>query len=233
MLLDADVGEAGDIARARETSHDFGRFVRSMVGLDRTANLPDGQITKIPSSPSRKNILLFRNAKSAIYPFPSRPETGAYRDRHERGVGCDGRGLRQARSMIADEWCCPRTEKSCGPDTLTPVSSWRRQTAGDGGKRARLTGESTKETVKTIACGTPGDPGVFVVTTLVCFHIFAYEAAGALRTRRSVRPHFFGRRWCEACPGRNAAAGMRGCVSSSPTASSLRKQGPIATGHHC
>jgi type I restriction enzyme R subunit len=37
MLLDAGVGEAGDIERARKTSHGFGRFVRSLVGLDRTA----------------------------------------------------------------------------------------------------------------------------------------------------------------------------------------------------
>jgi type I restriction enzyme, R subunit len=37
MLLDAGIGEAGDIERARETSKGFGRFVRSMVGLDRAA----------------------------------------------------------------------------------------------------------------------------------------------------------------------------------------------------
>lgn len=37
MLLDAGVGAAGDIERARETSHGFGRFVRSLVGLDRAA----------------------------------------------------------------------------------------------------------------------------------------------------------------------------------------------------
>jgi type I restriction enzyme, R subunit len=37
MLLDAGIGETGDIERARETSQGFGRFVRSMVGLDRTA----------------------------------------------------------------------------------------------------------------------------------------------------------------------------------------------------
>lgn len=37
MLLDAGVGEAGDIERARENSHGFGRFVRSLVGLDRAA----------------------------------------------------------------------------------------------------------------------------------------------------------------------------------------------------
>jgi type I restriction enzyme, R subunit len=37
MLLDAGIGEAGDIERARETSKGFGRFVRSIVGLDRAA----------------------------------------------------------------------------------------------------------------------------------------------------------------------------------------------------
>jgi type I restriction enzyme R subunit len=37
MLLDAGIGEADDIERARKASHGFGRFVRSIVGLDRTA----------------------------------------------------------------------------------------------------------------------------------------------------------------------------------------------------
>jgi len=37
LLLDAGIGEAGDIERARETSQGFGRFVRSLVGLDRAA----------------------------------------------------------------------------------------------------------------------------------------------------------------------------------------------------
>jgi type I restriction enzyme, R subunit len=37
MLLDAGIGEADDIERARESSQGFGRFVRSLVGLDRAA----------------------------------------------------------------------------------------------------------------------------------------------------------------------------------------------------
>ncbi|WP_346732279.1 DEAD/DEAH box helicase family protein [Bradyrhizobium sp. 17] len=37
MLLDAGVGEQGDIERARTASRGFGRFVRSLVGLDRAA----------------------------------------------------------------------------------------------------------------------------------------------------------------------------------------------------
>jgi hypothetical protein len=51
-----------------------------------------------------------------------------------------------------------------------------------------VTGESAKETVKTIARGMPGDSGVTVVTTLVCFSHFAREAAGASRARHSLRP---------------------------------------------
>lgn len=37
MLLDAGVGDADDIERAKQTSNGFGRFVRSLVGLDRKA----------------------------------------------------------------------------------------------------------------------------------------------------------------------------------------------------
>lgn len=37
MLVDAGIGNTGDIERAREASQGFGRFVRSMVGLDRAA----------------------------------------------------------------------------------------------------------------------------------------------------------------------------------------------------
>jgi hypothetical protein len=44
--------------------------------------------------------------------------------------------------------------------------------------------------VKTIAQGRPGETGEPVVTTLVCFIIFAREAAGAAGTRLSLRPLF-------------------------------------------
>jgi hypothetical protein len=43
-------------------------------------------------------------------------------------------------------------------------------------------------TVKTIARGMPGDPGVTVVTMLVCFLLFTHEAAGASSARHSLRP---------------------------------------------
>jgi hypothetical protein len=59
--------------------------------------------------------------------------------------------------------------------------------AGDGGKKARLTRESTKETVKTIAQGMPDRSGGPVVTCLRAFY-FARKAAGAPTHRHSLRP---------------------------------------------
>jgi hypothetical protein len=59
-----------------------------------------------------------------------------------------------------------RTAKSCGPGAPTlALNSQRRipRLAGDGGKQARFTEESTKETVKTIAQGMPVVPAVPVV----------------------------------------------------------------------
>jgi len=44
--------------------------------------------------------------------------------------------------------------------------SLNRQSAGDGDKKEFVAGEITKETVKTIARGQPGDFGATVVTTL-------------------------------------------------------------------
>src|SRR5258708_24413700 len=54
--------------------------------------LPDGQISELLSSPIFKNISVPALPKSLLYPQPSRPERGAYRDRHGRGAGCGGRG---------------------------------------------------------------------------------------------------------------------------------------------
>src|SRR5258706_16147084 len=56
--------------------------------------------------------------------------------------------------------------------------------------RKPITGESTKETVKTIACGNARCSGATVVTTLVCYLHTAHEAAGAAGTRHSPRPLF-------------------------------------------
>jgi hypothetical protein len=68
----------------------------------------------------------------------SRPTRGAFRDRHKRGAGCGGR------EWHIDERAFLRTEKPCGPDTPTLVSSSRYGSADDGGQNARSTGESTE-----------------------------------------------------------------------------------------
>ena len=58
-----------------------------------------------------------------------------------------------------------RTAKSCGPDAPALASSWRKHVGPTGprcalsasdGDNKPITGESTKETVKTIACGSAG-----------------------------------------------------------------------------
>jgi len=106
-------------------------------------------------------------------PCPA-PARGAYRDRH-------GRWARDAMDAAAaqDEWRCRRTAKSCGPGAPTLASSWRKQFRRRRWQESPVTGESAKETVKTIAQGMPVDAALPVATTLVCFFQFAREAMGA------------------------------------------------------
>src|SRR5258707_6369544 len=63
--------------------------------------------------------------------------------------------------------------------------------AGDGGNQAMVTGESAKETVKTIAQGMPVDPAKPVVTA-ACFFC-CRRAMGEAITRHSLRPLRFPR----------------------------------------
>jgi hypothetical protein len=73
----------------------------------------------------------------------------------------------------SDEGACLRTAKSCGPDAPTLASSWRRRLRRRRWQESPVTGESTKETVKTIARGMPGDSGVTVVTNSRVFLLHA------------------------------------------------------------
>src|SRR5437868_9530272 len=79
------------------------------------------------------------------------------------GAGCSGRGGARRRTALT------RRVKSCGPGAPTLASSSR---GGNPLERrwqeSPVTGETTKETVKTTAQGMPVDCGVPVVTTLVC-----------------------------------------------------------------
>src|SRR5438874_9370811 len=58
----------------------------------------------------------------------------------------------------------------------------------------------------------PGESGVTVVTTLVCFVFFAREAAGALGTRHSLRPLFS--RANGSCTTRAPRVAGRRCASA-------------------
>jgi hypothetical protein len=131
------------------------------------------------STPIAKNISIPCRPKSPPYPLPSRPTAGAYRDRHGRGAGCGGRGLRQAcdgsRGGLlsvsdlehAKTTAQPRTVKSCGPDASMLASSLAEVRSaqpgrtkpfnprGDGGKNADRRGDHEVNR-KTIACGNAG-----------------------------------------------------------------------------
>ena len=90
------------------------------------------------------------------------------------GAECDGRGT------STDERCCARTAKSCGPDTPRQVSSWRRCFASRRRRRQQslVSGESAKQTVKTIAQGMPVIRLSPVVTTARVLFLIAREAVG-------------------------------------------------------
>src|SRR6202049_4038212 len=92
-------------------------------------------------------------------------------------------------SGATDEGACLRTAKACGPDGPTPASSL----AGRNSREmtvARKPGHRGERAIsrKAIARGMPGDSGVTVVTTLVCYLHTAHEAAGASGARHSLRP---------------------------------------------
>jgi hypothetical protein len=100
-------------------------------------------------------------ASSALF----RLARGALRHRHERWAGnaMDVSALRGERRV-------KRTAKSCGPDAPTLASSVRKMLRRRRWQQSPVTGESTKETVKTIAQGRPDCSGEPVVTMLVCFY---------------------------------------------------------------
>src|ERR1700676_980713 len=85
--------------------------------------------------------------------------------------------MRWTRGALLTRALILRTVKSCGPDASTPASSWRKYPPMTV-TRKPITGESAKETVKTIAQGRPGISGEPVVTTLVCFVLFRTRGCG-------------------------------------------------------
>jgi hypothetical protein len=66
-------------------------------------------------------IFRFRRRANQIYNSPRPVPQRGVAQRHERGAGCGGRGCAFGRRALR------RTEKSCGPDAATLVSSLRMQ----------------------------------------------------------------------------------------------------------
>jgi hypothetical protein len=112
---------------------------------------------------------------------------GALRDRHETlgRDAMDAAGVRRVRSPDEIAGCGRQSRVVLAPRPWRQVGGLP---AGDGGKKRRFTGESTKERVKTIARGKPECLAEPVVDLLVCFFCFANEAAGAASARLSLRP---------------------------------------------
>jgi hypothetical protein len=94
------------------------------------------------SSLARKKNSLNASGKSALELRPSHPTRGAARDRHERAVGCGGRGC------AFDERRVKRTAKSCGPDAPMLASSLADCSVRRWWQESPVATESTKETVK-------------------------------------------------------------------------------------
>jgi hypothetical protein len=126
-----------------------------------------------------KNISVPTYPKSHLELWPSHPTRGAYHDRHGRGEGCGGRGSvlhatglqggffeSVSDQQRADERCCSvrRSRVVLTPRRWRQVRGVASALPGLGttlvrGRRwqtSPVTGESSKETVKTIACGNAG-----------------------------------------------------------------------------
>jgi hypothetical protein len=101
-------------------------------------NNPTGKSPEGASSPSGKNILIFRNRKPAyIHPHPV-PARGAFRERHgRRGGDAVDAAARETGDADADGEVVWFRHPQAG------VKFAAQGSAGDGGKSAKLTEEST------------------------------------------------------------------------------------------
>src|SRR5450755_1142299 len=160
-------------------------------------------------------IFRFTRRANHLYKFaPSHPTRGAYHDRHERGVGCGGRGsvLRATglqggflgtceRSPARGREMLQRTAKSCGPDAPMLASSLaefksaqpgldKTYPRDDGGKRARSPGRARHKPLKPLRAGMSGDSGVLVVTRVRSTNTKCTRGRGCIRHPAFPTPLF-------------------------------------------
>jgi hypothetical protein len=97
-LLRFSVGKLG---QARKSEGDTPSAFALRATPDGQLICPTGKSPIFLSSPPAKNISLAPSGKSSPLISTVLPHKGAYRDRHERGAGCGGRGSAWARDVIA------------------------------------------------------------------------------------------------------------------------------------
>jgi hypothetical protein len=113
------------------------------------SDLPDGLFCKFAVQPSSQKYFASPIGRSSFIDCTVHPTEGRIAIVTNAGLDAmdaDG-GARRA--------ALTRTAKSCGPD----ASAWRQTGGGhfaSDGVNKPITGESAKETVKTIACGNAG-----------------------------------------------------------------------------
>ncbi len=197
---------------------------------------PSGGLLTGVSSPICKNISVFVPPKSLLELSPSHPTKGAYHDRHERGVGCGGRGgvlramgLQGGFSGIRERFPCTLTRDAFrgrqNRVVLTPrrwrqvrgmaSRPYRAQTshlsAGDGGKRARSPGRARHKLLKPLRAGMPGDPGVLVVTRVLSTNAKCTRGRGCSGHPAFPTPSMGARDKCTARAHRAAGSRTRVC----------------------
>jgi hypothetical protein len=127
-------------------------------------DLPDGLRCDWPVQPFSQKYFRSPLTRIKSISLPSRPTEGRLAIVTDAGRDAvDAGGAK-------DEGADLRTAKSCGSDASTPASSLREEAQATVTKKPDRRGEH-EISRKTIARGMPGDSGVTVVTTLVCFFI--------------------------------------------------------------
>jgi len=143
--------------------------------------------TPLSRSPCKKISLSFF---PKLRPAPSIPPHAEGRTRRHDTLGAGRDGREGAGRRLAPA----RTEKSCGPGAPVPALNLRRRrhVSQVTGAREPVPGESTKDTVKTIAQGRPVIPAEPVVTAACIF--FRTRATGISRCPAFPAPSVMGER---------------------------------------
>jgi hypothetical protein len=134
--------------------------------------------------------------------------------------------MRWTRERVRRTRFLSRTQKPCGPDTPTLVSSWREMILLMTGQTSPVPEEGAEDGVKTIAQGMP-DVLAEPVVTAASF-LFFWRATGAVSTRHSLRPLRFQRVVRSHDSGANCAARTRTRILDQ-----LFDRSNLQPGRHC